>query len=194
MHAPIYRSPCMLCTSHASTHLPKPVHAVHATCMHSFTQARACCARHMHAPIYPSPCMLCTSHACTHLLKPLHAAHSTLNGRGDGAPGLWGNPTGPRTQAPVSRALGPGAVLPGAQAPRAPRAPGGPRSPSGAPVGHSGPFEGPRYPGSGPGIFGATQVPLGAPGASGGPPGLPVPGAPEGPQRRGREGKEPEAS
>ena len=55
----------MLCTSHACTHLPKPVHAVHATCMHPFTQARACCARHMHAPIYPSPGMLCTPHACT---------------------------------------------------------------------------------------------------------------------------------
>ena len=83
-----------------------------------------------------------------------------MNGRGDGAPGLWGNPTGPRTQAPVSRALGPGAVFPGAQAPRAPGAPGGP---SGAPVGPRGPFGGPRYPGSGPVIFGAPHLPLGAP-------------------------------
>ena len=140
--------------------------------MHPFTQAHACCARHMHAPIYPSPCMLCRPHACTHLLKPLHAAHSTLNGRGDGALGLWGNPRGPRTQAPVLRAPGPGVggpgapgagVLPGAQAPCAPRAPGGPRSPSGAPVGPRGPFGGPRYPGSGPVIFGAPHLPLGAP-------------------------------
>ena len=50
VHAPIYPSPCMLCTPRACTHLPKPVHAVHATRMHSFTQARACCARHVHAP------------------------------------------------------------------------------------------------------------------------------------------------
>ena len=77
IHAPIYPSPCMLCTPHACTHLPKPVHAAHVICMHPFTQARACCARHMHAPIYPSPCMLCTPHACTHLPKPVHAVHVT---------------------------------------------------------------------------------------------------------------------
>ena len=76
VYAPIYPSPCMLCTPRACTHLPKPVHAVHATCMnpstqahttcmHPSTQARACCARHAHALIYPSPCMLCTPRACT---------------------------------------------------------------------------------------------------------------------------------
>ena len=63
MHAPIYPSPCILCTPHA--------------CMHPSTQARACCARHMHAPIYPSPCMLRTPNACTHLPKPVHAVHAT---------------------------------------------------------------------------------------------------------------------
>ena len=67
-----HRRPRMLCTPYTCTHLPKPVHAVHATCMnapiypspcilpvhtvhstcmHPSTQARACCARHMHAPI-----------------------------------------------------------------------------------------------------------------------------------------------
>ena len=85
----------MLCTPHARTHLPKPVHTVYATCMHApiypspcmlctphacmhpSTQARAYCARHMHAPINPSPCILCTPHACTHLPKPVHTVHVT---------------------------------------------------------------------------------------------------------------------
>ena len=62
--APTHRSllMLMLCTPYTCTHLPKPVHAVHATCMHPFTQARACCAGHMHAPIYSSPCMMRTVH------------------------------------------------------------------------------------------------------------------------------------
>ena len=90
-----HQSPRMLCTPYTCLHLPKPVHTVHATCMHApidpspcilctphacmhpSTQARACCARHMHAPIDPNPCMLCTPHACTHLPKPVHTVHAT---------------------------------------------------------------------------------------------------------------------
>ena len=79
-----HRSPRMLCTPYTCTHLPKPVHAVHATCMHAPIYPSPCIlpmhtvhSTCMHAPIYPSPCILCTPHACTHLPKPVHAVHAT---------------------------------------------------------------------------------------------------------------------